>query len=120
MTKSLDLNTTQSQQYEAIKVRNQAIAAQITDSLHYAQDLLVDYMQGTERNEDSIQQFEESVQRFQKMLLHKSIEQYYEVKSVLRKEQIPVLDSIYRHILVCRPACKFEMQHTNSHIHTNK
>ncbi|MDR0790200.1 MAG: hypothetical protein LBO06_05355 [Bacteroidales bacterium] len=120
LAKSLDLDTNQSQQYEAIKVKHQAIAAHLADSLHQSQDLLVDYIQQKEYNDDAILQLEEQIQYFQRLLLQQSVEQYYELKSILKSEQIPALDSLYRHILVCRPTCEAEVQHSNSHIHTNK
>ena len=120
LTKSLNLDADQSQQYEAIKVRHQAVAARFADSLHQSQDLLVDYMQSRNYNKEAIEQLEEQIQYFQRLLLQLSVEQYYDLKSILRNSQIPALDSLYRHILVCRPSCNEDMQHSNFHIHTSK
>ncbi|MDR1005273.1 MAG: hypothetical protein LBL74_00215 [Bacteroidales bacterium] len=119
MQQTLDLSNKQAKEYDKLRTGHQAVASLIVDSLIMAQESLSDYVQSHSYNADSILKYEYRVGHFQQLLLRQSILQYYDIKDILDKEQIPALDSIYKHLLTCEEPSDFKVQHSDIHVNIN-
>lgn len=110
VSENLSLDKSQEREYAIIKKRHQKIAIRIADSLHVSQEMLMNYIENKPYDTIAINNLENKVTFFQKKLLHQSVEQYYQLKSILNKDQISSMDDIYRQIFVCRPTttCKHD------------
>ncbi len=106
VSENLSLNKEQEKKYAIIKKGHQKIAIKIADSLHASQERLMNYIEKKPYDTIEINNLENRVTYFQKQLLHQSVEQYYQLKSILHKDQMASMDDIYRQIFVCRPTCK--------------
>lgn len=105
MTKTMSLTDNQKEQYGQIKQKYQHQALLVADSLHINQERLMCELMRNTSDSILLKQFEEKVAECQSKLLHLSVEQYFEIKKILNPNQIPALDSLFSHILICRPTC---------------
>jgi Spy/CpxP family protein refolding chaperone len=99
------LTDNQKEKYEQIKQKYQFQAILAADSLHINQERLMGELMRNTSDSIQLKQLEEKVAECQGKLLHLSVEQYFEIKKILNPNQIPALDSLFAHILVCRPTC---------------
>lgn len=105
LSKTISLNQEQKEQYNKIKQRYQQRAVLVADSLHISQECLMRELMKQDRDSLAIAQIEEKISSCQAMLLHLSVEQYYQIRDILSAEQIPQLDKLFAQILICRPTC---------------
>lgn len=105
LTKTLSLTDNQKEKYEQIKQKYQFQAILAADSLHINQERLMGELMRNTSDSIQLKQLEEKVAECQGKLLHLSVEQYFEIKKILNPNQIPALDSLFAHILICRPTC---------------
>lgn len=112
LSHAISLNEEQKLQYEAIKDRYQEQAMYIADSLHVTQESLMEALKSDAQDSVKIREIESLIAKYQTDLLHISVCQYNDIKSLLTPEQIPALDKLFTQIFVCRPTCK-----THTHIH---
>lgn len=112
LSHTISLNAEQKLQYEDIKEKYQEQAMYIADSLHITQESLMEVLKNDTQNIEKIKEIEGLIAKYQTDLLHISVNQYMDIKSILTPEQIPALDKLFTQIFVCRPTCK-----THSHIH---
>lgn len=112
LSHAISLNEHQKQQYEEIKEKYQEQAMYIADSLHISQEHLMEYLKSDTQDSLKIRELETEIAKYQTSLLHVSVNQYKEIKTILTPEQIPALDKLFTQIFVCRPTCK-----THTHIH---
>lgn len=105
VSQKLNLDKQQSQKYDIIKKRHQAIALRAIDSLHISQEKLMDYLAS---NSDStmIAEFENKITESQKILLRQHIEQYQDLKAILKPEQVQPMNKLFRDLFVCKPSCE--------------
>lgn len=101
----ISLDDKQKEQYQQIKSRYQDKAILIADSLHISQEKLMSEMIKGSRDSLRLEELEERISSCQKRLLQLSVEQYFEIKSILTPAQIPALDKLFAQILICRPTC---------------
>lgn len=112
LSHAISLNEEQKLQYEKIKEKYQDQAMYVADSLHVTQESLMEVLKNNSQDSVKIKEFENLIAKYQTDLLHISVNQYRDVKSILTPEQIPTLDKLFTQIFVCRPTCK-----THTHIH---
>jgi NADH:ubiquinone oxidoreductase subunit E len=112
LSHAISLNEEQQLQYEKIKEKYQDQAMYVADSLHVTQESLMEVLKNNSQDSVKIKEFENLIAKYQTDLLHISVNQYRDVKSILTPEQIPALDKLFTQIFVCRPTCK-----THTHIH---
>lgn len=112
LSHAISLNKEQQLQYEKIKEKYQDQAMYVADSLHVTQESLMEVLKNNSQDSVKIKEFENLIAKYQTDLLHISVNQYRDVKSILTPEQIPALDKLFTQIFVCRPTCK-----THTHIH---
>ncbi len=112
LSHAISLNEEQKLQYEKIKEKYQDQAMYVADSLHVTQESLMEVLKNNSQDSVKIKEFENLIAKYQTDLLHISVNQYRDVKSILTPEQIPALDKLFTQIFVCRPTCK-----THTHIH---
>lgn len=112
LSHAISLNEEQQLQYEKIKEKYQDQAMYVADSLHVTQESLMEVLKNNSQDSAKIKEFENLIAKYQTDLLHISVNQYRDVKSILTPEQIPALDKLFTQIFVCRPTCK-----THTHIH---
>lgn len=105
VTETLSLDKEQSKKYELIKQKHQTKASKIIDSLHINQEVLMDYLASNENDSLKIIGLENKITEFQKELLKQHIEQYKELKSILKPEQIAPMNNLFKTVFVCRPSC---------------
>ncbi|MGM9819837.1 MAG: hypothetical protein ACI3Z9_03405 [Candidatus Onthomorpha sp.] len=105
LSKTISLNQEQKEQYNKIKQRYQQRAVLVADSLHISQECLMRELMKQDRDSLAIARIEEKISSCQSMLLHLSVEQYYQIRDILSAEQIPQLDKLFAQILICRPTC---------------
>lgn len=105
VTETLSLDKEQASKYAKIKQKHQAIALDAIDSLHISQEILMDYLAS---NSDSlkISELENRITEFQKILLHQHVEQYQELKAILKSKQIAPMNKLFNDLFVCKPSCK--------------
>ena len=112
LSHAISLNEEQQLQYEKIKEKYQDQAMYVADSLHVTQESLMEVLKNNSQDSVKIKEFENLIAKYQTDLLHISVNQYRDVKSILTPSQIPALDKLFTQIFVCRPTCK-----THTHIH---
>ena len=112
LSHTISLNAEQKLQYEDIKEKYQDQAMYIADSLHITQESLMEVLKNDTQNIEKIKEIEGLIAKYQTDLLHISVNQYMDIKSILTPEQIPALNKLFTQIFVCRPTCK-----THSHVH---
>lgn len=112
LSHAISLNEEQQLQYEKIKEKYQDQAMYVADSLHVTQESLMEVLKNNSQDSAKIKEFENLIAKYQTDLLHISVNQYRDVKSILTPSQIPALDKLFTQIFVCRPTCK-----THTHIH---
>ncbi len=112
LSHTISLNAEQKLQYEDIKEKYQDQAMYVADSLHVTQESLMEVLKNDTQNIEKIKEIEGLIAKYQTDLLHISVNQYMDIKSILTPEQIPALDKLFTQIFVCRPTCK-----THSHVH---
>ena len=112
LSHAISLNEEQKLQYEKIKEKYQDQAMYIADSLHVTQEYLMENLKKDSQDMEKIREIEEKIAKYQTDLLHISVNQYREIRTILTPSQIPALDKLFTQIFVCRPTCK-----THSHIH---
>ncbi len=119
VSSTISLSKEQKQQYEQIKNAHQQRAILIADTLHITQERLLAEMIKTESDSVSIKQLEEKISLCQKQLLQLSVEQYYQIRSILSDEQIPALNKLFAQILICRPTCNHREEDAGTipHLH---
>ncbi len=105
VSKTISLNEEQKEQYNQIKHRYQKRAILVADSLHISQEELMREMMSAEQDSVRLSELEEKISYYQAQLLHLSVEQYFNIKTILTTEQIPALDRLFAQILICRPTC---------------
>lgn len=105
VSETLKLDENQSMKYELIKKKHQSIASKITDSLHVTQEAMMDYLSSSENDRAKTDYFEDKISGFQKALLEQSVEQFKELKAILKPEQIKPANDLFRGLFVCRPTC---------------
>lgn len=112
LSNAISLTEAQKQQYQKIKEKYQEQAMFIADSLHVTQESLMESLKKNNQDSLKIKEIEGEIAKYQTDLLHISVNQYNEIKSILTPSQIPALDKLFTQIFVCRPTCK-----THTHIH---
>ena len=112
LSNAISLNNEQKQQYQKIKEKYQDKAMYIADSLHVTQEYLMENLKKDSQDMEKIREIEEKIAKYQTDLLHISVNQYREIRTILTPSQIPALDKLFTQIFVCRPTCK-----THTHIH---
>jgi Spy/CpxP family protein refolding chaperone len=112
LSNAISLTEAQKQQYQKIKEKYQDKAMYIADSLHVTQEYLMENLKKDSQDMEKIREIEEKIAKYQTDLLHISVSQYREIRTILTPSQIPALDKLFTQIFVCRPTCK-----THSHIH---
>jgi hypothetical protein len=112
LSNAISLTEAQKQQYQKIKEKYQDKAMYIADSLHVTQEYLMENLKKDSQDMEKIREIEEKIAKYQTDLLHISVNQYREIRTILTPSQIPALDKLFTQIFVCRPTCK-----THSHIH---
>lgn len=112
LSNAISLTETQKQQYQKIKEKYQDKAMYIADSLHVTQEYLMENLKKDSQDMEKIREIEEKIAKYQTDLLHISVNQYREIRTILTPSQIPALDKLFTQIFVCRPTCK-----THTHIH---
>lgn len=112
LSHTISLTEEQKKEYQKIKEKYQEYAMFTADSLHVTQELLMENLMKANQDSVKIREIEQTIAKYQTSLLHISVNQYNEIKSILTPEQIPDLDTLFTRILVCRPTCK-----THTHIH---
>lgn len=112
LSNAISLNDEQKQQYQKIKEKYQDKAMYIADSLHVTQEYLMENLKKDSQDMEKIREIEEKIAKYQTDLLHISVNQYREIRTILTPSQIPALDKLFTQIFVCRPTCK-----THTHIH---
>jgi Spy/CpxP family protein refolding chaperone len=105
VSKTISLNEEQKEQYNQIKHKYQKRAILVADSLHISQEVLMKEMMSAEQDSLRLREMEAKISYYQAQLLHLSVEQYYNIKTILTPEQIPALDRLFAQILICRPTC---------------
>ncbi len=105
VSKTISLNEEQKEQYSQIKHKYQKRAILVADSLHISQEVLMKEMMSAEQDSLRLREMEAKISYYQAQLLHLSVEQYYNIKTILTPEQIPALDRLFAQILICRPTC---------------
>ncbi len=112
LSNAISLTKEQQQQYQKIKDKYQEQAMFTADSLHVTQELLMENLMKANQDTVKIKEIEQTIAKYQTDLLHISVNQYNDIKSILTPEQLPALDKLFTQIFVCRPTCK-----THTHIH---
>lgn len=112
LSNAISLTEAQKQQYQKIKEKYQDKAMYIADSLHVTQEYLMENLKKDSQDMEKIREIEEKIAKYQTDLLHISVNQYREIRTILTPSQIPALDKLFTQIFVCRPTCK-----THTHIH---
>ena len=115
----ISLDENQKQLYGGIKSKYRNRAILVADSLHLRQEKLMRALMQNESDTNKIAQIETDIVSCQKELLHLSVEQYYEIKAILNPSQIPVLDSLFAQIFICRPTCNHRSEDGGTHPHLN-
>lgn len=115
----ISLDENQKQLYDGIKSKYRNRAILVADSLHLRQERLMRSLMRNESDTNKIAQIEKDIVSCQKELLHLSVEQYYEIKAILNPSQIPVLDSLFAQIFICRPTCNHRSEDGGTHPHLN-
>ena len=105
VSKKLDLDKEQAAKYDIIKKHHQAIALRAIDSLHVSQEILMDYL-ASNSDEIKIAELENKITEFQKILLHQHIEQYQDLKAILKPEQVEPMNILFKGLFVCKPSCE--------------
>lgn len=105
VTEKLSLDKEQAYKYSLIKKKHQTIALKAIDSLHVSQELLMDYLAS---NSDSVKiaELENKITESQKILLRHHIEQYQDLKAILRPEQMGQMNILFKSLFVCKPSCE--------------
>jgi len=115
LTNTISLNEEQKQQYEQIKEKYQQQAILIADSLHISQERLMRNLMQQTQDSVEIRKIEEVISLCQAQLLHISVNQYNEIKSILTPSQIPALDKLFSQIFICRPTCNHREEDAGTH-----
>lgn len=115
LSNTISLNEEQKQQYERIKKTYQQQAILIADSLHVSQEYLMRSLMQEKQDTVKIRQIEEKISIYQAKLLHISVNQYNEIKSILTPSQIPALDKLFAQIFICRPTCNHRQEDAGTH-----
>jgi hypothetical protein len=105
VTETLSLDKEQAAKYAEIKKRHQTIALRAIDSLHVNQEKLMDYLASSENNPQIIEDFQNRITSFQKELLNQHIEQYLDLKAILKPSQIEPMNKLFKGLFVCKPSC---------------
>lgn len=105
LSKTMSLNEEQKEKYNKIKQHYQQRAILVADSLHISQECLMRELMKSDRDSLTIAQIEAKISSCQSMLLHLSVEQYYQIRDILSPEQISQLNKLFAQILICRPTC---------------
>lgn len=105
VTEKLSLDKEQAYKYSLIKKKHQTIALKAIDSLHVSQELLMDYLAS---NSDSVKiaELENKITESQKILLRHHIEQYQDLKAILKPEQMDQMNKLFKSLFVCKPSCE--------------
>lgn len=115
LTNTISLNENQKQQYQAIKQKYQQQAILIADSLHISQEHLMRNLMNEQQDSIKIREIEQVISHCQAELLHISVNQYNEIKSILTPSQIPALDKLFSQIFICRPTCNHREEDAGTH-----
>ena len=115
MTNTISLTENQKQQYQAIKQKYQQQAILIADSLHISQEHLMRNLMNEQQDSIKIREIEQVISHCQAELLHISLNQYNEIKSILTPSQIPALDKLFSQIFICRPTCNHREEDAGTH-----
>ena len=57
-------------------------------------------------DEIKIAELENKITEFQKILLHQHIEQYQDLKAILKPEQVEPMNILFKGLFVCKPSCE--------------
>ncbi|MBR5254471.1 MAG: hypothetical protein IKV46_05455 [Bacteroidales bacterium] len=119
LSHEISLNEEQKLQYEKIKAKYQQQAILIADSLHISQEYLMRNLMNENQDTLKIKEIESVISRCQAELLHISVNQYNDIKSILTPSQIPALDKLFSRIFICRPTCNHRKEDAGTHPHIN-
>lgn len=114
VSKKLDLDKEQSAEYDIIKKKHQAVALRAIDSLHVSQEILMDYL-ASNSDDTKVEELENKITEFQKILLRQHIEQYQDLKAILKPSQVDSMNKLFKDLFVCKPSC----EHTSEGCATN-
>ncbi len=119
ISETIKLTPEQKQQYEKIKSQHQEKAILVADTLHLTQEKLMQEMIKENSDTVSIRQLEKQISQCQNQLLQLSVEQYFQIRCILSKEQIPALNKLFSQILICRPTCNHREEDAGTipHLH---
>lgn len=110
VTETLSLDKKQTALYSEIKKKHQAIASKAIDSLHISQEKLMDYLAFGDNDKSKIDYLEDRIIFFQKALLNQHVEQYLDLKSILKPSQIEPMNKLFKGLFVCKPSCNHNHQ----------
>ena len=119
LSHEISLTQEQKLQYEKIKEKYQQQAILIADSLHISQEYLMRNLMNDTQDTLKIKEIESVISRCQAELLHISVNQYNEIKSILTPSQIPALDKLFSRIFICRPTCNHRKEDAGTYPHIN-
>ena len=105
VSKKLDLDKEQSAEYDIIKKKHQAVALRAIDSLHVSQEILMDYL-ASNSDDTKVEELENKITEFQKILLRQHIEQYQDLKAILKPSQVDSMNKLFKDLFVCKPSCE--------------